>query len=495
MSGDLLLRGARVYDHDGDTELPPVADVLVSAGRIAAVGRALAVPPGTEVLEAAGRLLLPGLVNAHYHSHDVLCRGLFEELPLDTWLLFTAGLGTARSAAEVRVRTLLGALENLRAGVTTVQDMVALTPCDAATVRVVTDAYEEAGIRCVQSLSIQDLPVVDAVPWLAEVLPASLRALAGDTAMPAAPQLEVVREALAAHAGRSRLHWALAPAAPQRASEALLAGVAELSAEHSLPVITHVYETRGQAVQARARGGSLLDRLQRAGLLNRRLSIAHGVWTAPDELARMAEHGVGMLVNAMSNLKLKSGIAPVRLLHELGVPTALGSDNCSGSDLQSPWLGMRLWAGFMAVSDPRPGPPRAAEALRMATLCGARALGLEGEVGAIRPGMRADLVVLDLDDPAYQPLNGAARQMVWSETGRAVRDVIVEGRVVVRDGRCTGVDEAALREELAALMPGFRRDVERVRAEREPLLPWYREAHRRAWRAPLGFDRFLPREG
>ena len=493
MTGDaLLVRGARVYDHDGDTEQPPVADVLVAGGRIEALGAGLPVPPQAEVLDGSDRLLLPGLVNAHYHSHDVLCRGLFEELPLDMWLLYSSAMGAARSVEELRVRTLLGAVENLRAGVTTVQDMVALAPCDEASVQVVADAYAEAGIRCVLSLSIQDVPTVESVPWLAEVLPPALRGLAGDTAVPAAEQLAVVRHSLAVHASRRGLHWALAPVAPQRSSDALLDGVATLAREHDLPVITHVYETRGQAVQARARG-RLLDRLDHAGLLDRRLSIAHGVWTAPAELERLAERDAGMLVNAMSNLKLKSGVAPVRLLHDLGVRTALGSDNCSGSDVQSPWLGMRLWAGFMAASDPEPGPPRAAEALRMATLGGARALGLAGEVGAVKPGMRADFVLLDLDDPAWRPLNGAARQLVWSETGRAVTDVVVDGRVVLRDRRPTGVDEAALRASLEALMPGFRRDLARVRDERAPLLPWYREAHRRAWRAPLGFDRFLPR--
>ena len=154
----LLVRGGEVYDHDGDVHKPALADILIEDGEIVAVGRGLAPRDHCEVIEAAGRLVVPGFINAHYHSHDTLCRGLFEELPLEMWLLYTLPMGQNRSKEEVRARTLVGALESLRCGITTVQDMLGLVPLDDDYTEVVITAYREAGIRVVFSPMVWDVP-------------------------------------------------------------------------------------------------------------------------------------------------------------------------------------------------------------------------------------------------------------------------------------------------------------------------------------------------
>ncbi|MCC6888186.1 MAG: amidohydrolase, partial [Hyphomicrobiales bacterium] len=117
----ILVRGGRVYDHDGDVHKPPVADILIEHGTIVAVGPDLQAD-GATVIDARDRLVIPGLINAHYHSHDTLCRGLFEELPLEFWLLYTLPMGANRSKEELRARTLVGALESIVCGITCVQD-------------------------------------------------------------------------------------------------------------------------------------------------------------------------------------------------------------------------------------------------------------------------------------------------------------------------------------------------------------------------------------
>src|SRR5262245_4207355 len=137
----LLVRGGRVYDHDGDVHQPPIADILIESGKITAVGVDLTADSSVDVIDARGHLVVPGLINAHYHSHDTLCRGLFEELPLEIWLLYTLPLGRNRSKEEVRARTLVGALESLHAGITTVQDMLNLTPLTDDYTDVVLSAY------------------------------------------------------------------------------------------------------------------------------------------------------------------------------------------------------------------------------------------------------------------------------------------------------------------------------------------------------------------
>src|ERR671937_1610969 len=146
-----LIRSGQVYDHDGDVHKPAVADILIEDDKIVAIGANLPREGVQEIIDASGRLVMPGLINAHYHSHDVLCRGLFEELPLEMWLLYTLPMGGNRSNDEVRARTLVGALESLRCGITTVQDMLGLVPLDDAGTDVVIQAYRDVGIRVVFS--------------------------------------------------------------------------------------------------------------------------------------------------------------------------------------------------------------------------------------------------------------------------------------------------------------------------------------------------------
>src|SRR5713226_9619102 len=153
-----LIRGGRVYDHDGDVHQPASADVLINGETIERVGRNLPAADGVEVIDARGKLVVPGMVNAHYHSHDVLAKGLFEEMPFDIWTLHSnPGNYGPRSHREVRLRTLIGAAESLRNGITTIQDFLTLVPPDEAFVDTVLSAYEEAGVRVVFAIAARDL--------------------------------------------------------------------------------------------------------------------------------------------------------------------------------------------------------------------------------------------------------------------------------------------------------------------------------------------------
>lgn len=493
----LLIRGGRVYDHDGDVHQPAAADILIEGSRIVAVGgdAAARASRGAEILDAAGRLVVPGLINAHYHSHDVLCRGLFEELPLEMWLLYTLPLGANRSKEEVRARTLVGALESLRAGITTVQDMLGLVPLDEGYLDVVLAAYRDAGIRVVFSPMVADLPSVAMVRHR-DALPAGVQDLLGTKALPMRDQLDFLGTQFRRHPAAGTLHWAVAPFAPQRCTPQMLEGCAELADQHDLAVYTHVYETRGQALIARDMkefGGSFIAYMDKAGILGPRLNIVHSVWITRAEADRMAAAGAGIVLNHLSNFKLKSGVAPVVDLRESGVRLGLGCDNCSGSDVQNMFQAMKQFCLIAAVSEPEPGPGLAHDALRTATLGNARTAGLGDRLGAIRPGFTADLVLIDLADIAYLPFNSAARQLVYTETGCGIDTVIVDGRVVVRHAKSTTIDEDGLRREVADLMRHFSADYAAVRQAREWALPHLRDAHRRVWQADLPLQRFLAR--
>ena len=497
----LLIRGGRVYDHDGDVHQPALADILIEGAEITMLGPDLAdtardAVRGADVLDAAGRLVVPGLVNAHYHSHDTLCRGMFEELPLEMWLLYTMPMGANRSLAEVRARTLVGALESLRCGITTVQDMLGLIPPDDEYVDVVLAAYEEAGIRVVFSPMVYDIPAT-AMVLHPDMLPPETRAVLGDQAPDAQFQLDFIETQLRRHPPLGRLHWAVAPFAPQRCTPELLEGCADFAARHDLQIYTHVYETRGQVLIARDRyadhGGSLIGYLDDTGLLGPRLNIVHSVWISRAEMDRMAEADSGVVLNHLSNMKLKSGIAPICDLSEAGVRLALGCDNCSGSDVQNQFQAMKMFCLIAAVSDPEPGPPLAHEALRHATLGGARSAGLDGRLGAIRPGFKADLMLIDLDDAAYLPFNSATRQLVYTETGRGIETVVVDGHIVMKDRKMLTVDEDALRHEVGELMQGFIADYHEVVRTRADARSHLLDMHRRVWRHDVGLNRFLTR--
>src|SRR5262249_45639844 len=183
-----LIRCGQVYDHDGDVHKPAVADILIEGDSIVAVGANLSADGAQEIIDASGRLIVPGLINAHYHSHDVLCRGLFEELPLEFWLLYTLPMGGNRSNEEVRARTLVGALESLRCGITTVQDMLGLVPLTDEQTDVVIAAYREAGIRVVFSPMVWDIPAVAMVRYQ-DQLPADVQAMMGNEGRPVRDQL------------------------------------------------------------------------------------------------------------------------------------------------------------------------------------------------------------------------------------------------------------------------------------------------------------------
>jgi 5-methylthioadenosine/S-adenosylhomocysteine deaminase len=491
-----LIRGGAVYDHDGDVHRPPPADILIEDDKIVVVGRNLAADGVNHVIDASNRLIVPGLINAHYHSHDVLCRGLFEELPLEFWLLYTLPMGADRSPEEVRARTLVGALECLRAGITTVQDMLGLVPLTDAQTDIVIAAYRESGIRVVFSPMVWDIPPT-AMMRHGDTLPPAVQEMLGNKPRPIRDQLDYLEHQFSRHPAKGTLHWAVAPFAPQRCSPKMLEGCGALAEKHDLAVYTHVYETRGQALIARElfakHGGSLIGYMADHGLVGPRLNIVHSVWIARPEIERLAAADAGIVLNPLSNMKLKSGIAPLLDMRQCGVRLGLGCDNCSGTDVENVFQAMKMLCLTAAVSDPEPGAPLAHEMLRHATLGNARTAGLGHCLGAIKPGYKADLILIDLNDVAYLPYNSAARQLVYTESGRGIDSVMVDGRLVIRERVVKTIDEEALRREVASLMRHFIADYDAIVESRKAALPHMLEAHRRVWGEDLGMERFIPR--
>jgi 5-methylthioadenosine/S-adenosylhomocysteine deaminase len=508
----VLIAGARIFSLDGDVHLPPEADLLVVGSRIAAIRKGIAndlragrqipeLPAGTcvEQVDGRGKLVIPGFVNAHYHSHDVLLKGCFETIPLEQWVL--SALPPAfpkRSTAEIRARTLLGAIECLRSGITTVMDLATVYPYDDEHVDAILQAYADVGIRCVFALQVTDVPGVKSIPFWDDVVPEHLRTNLSGAVEPfrGVDALSLVRESLLKRRNfHPRISWALGPTSPERCSEAFLEGLSDFSTRENLPIYTHIYESKAMTLMARQGhakdDGSLINYLKRCGALTPHLTMAHSVWMLPSEVETIGEHGARVALCPVGNLKTKSGVAPIRPYMNAGVGIALGCDNCSCSDSQNMFQSMKLFASLAAITHPEPGPPTASDAFESATIEGARTAGLEREIGELKVGMKADLSIIDLNDPSFIPLNSVVRQLVFTESGRGVEHVMVDGRFVVRNRSLTTIDERALNEEVAELMVGLRQDLQSVVSRIDGLMPYLLQAHRMTWESDIGLERYI----
>jgi len=498
----LIIRGGRVILPGGDWHNPDIADVAIAGDAIAGVAAAFDRSSGKPIaeLDARGHLVLPGFINAHYHSHDVLAKGTLEEVPLEAWRLYALPPQyPPRSVEEVRARTLLGALECLRSGMTTIQDMLTLYPFEDRHLDAVMRAYDDIGIRVVFALQYADRKGLDTIPYWREIFPSELHPLLSTAAEPErqVDLLSHFETTCLRSPARARRHWALGPSAPERCSPELMTRTMELARRYDIPVYSHIYESRGMALQARLtlpeHGGSLIKRLQREGNLDPRLNLAHSVWLSRDEIELLGEAGAGVVLNPQGNLKMKCGIPPIRALQDAGVRIGLGCDNCSCSDAQNMFVAMKLYALLAAVSDPLPGPPQAVNALRAATEAGAEGARLGHVVGTIAAGHKADLALIDMSDPGWSPMNSAARQLVHVEAGRAVRHVIVDGAVVVRDRKLASMNEDDIYGAVEAVMPGFRKDFAAISERVRQLQPWLDAAHKRFVETPIEFDRiYIP---
>ena len=343
----LLIKGGRSLLHDSDWNNPDRSDIAIAGDRIAGLAPDYNRDAGIEVIEARDNLVLPGFVNAHYHSHDVLAKGTLEEVPLETWRLYALPPQyPPRSVEEVYARTMLGALECLRSGMTTIQDMLTLYPYEDRHFEAVMAAYEKIGIRVIFALQYADRKGLDTLPFWRDIFPPEMHPLLSTAAEPER-QLDLIghfEDTCLKSPAPDRVSWALGPSAPERCSTKLMQRTIELARRYDIPVYSHIYESRGMALQARLTlpefKGRLINRLAAEEVLDERLNLAHSVWLAPDEIELLASSGTGVVLNPQGNLKMKCGLPPIRLLQKAGVRIGLGCDNCSCSDAQNMFVAM-----------------------------------------------------------------------------------------------------------------------------------------------------------
>jgi cytosine/adenosine deaminase-related metal-dependent hydrolase len=294
-------------------------------------------------------------------------------------------------------------------------------------------------------------------------------------------------------AAGGRLAAAVSCSAPQRVTDDYFRGLSALSREHDLPFNVHILETRLQRVLGEHRyGHSPVRHVHDLGLLDERMLVIHAIWIDAHDIELLARSGCSVAHNPVCNLRLGSGVMPWRALREAGVPLCLGTDEMNTDDTTNLWLVAKTAAllSTLVDADNRRWPP-AAQFLHAATRGGARAIRRADDLGQLKVGAAADVILLDLDTHAFTPLNDLTRQLVYCEDGSSVRTTIVHGEVVFDAGRVTTVDERALRAEARALMAGCRKQLADAGRHAETLEPVYRAMLERAAQVAVGPQRRL----
>lgn len=486
-----VIKGGVLLDLDSRTPGHAIrADILIEGARIKAVREEIREGPGDQVIDARKRIVLPGLINGHLHSWEALFRGRYEGLPLELWGLYAYPfLRTERLAPRlIELRTLLVAIESLKNGVTSVLDDVLQVPGqELQGLTAVFRAYRQAGIRANISLRMVDRSWLETIPFAMEMLPGELweRAL-GEPPATAAYYRDVCEAAFEQlHRPAEGLRFVVAPSAPQRCTPELLQQSAEMASVHDTAFHIHVLETRLQAVAGKAFFGQTpVAYLDKLGVLSSRATLAHVVWLNDADIETIARAGSTVVHNPVSNLKLGSGVFPYARLHRAGVSMALGTDGIASNDSARMFEVMKFAALLHTVSDSDPDHwPRALDILSAATAGGARSVALN-DTGTIAPEQRADLILLDLDTLAFTPMNDLARHLVYAENGSSVRTVLVDGRIVVDDGRCTLVDEEQVIREARELSVDFLERHSATEREHARYEPYFRAIYERCQREP-----------
>jgi len=502
----ILIRNAGVLTFDKSRQEYARADVLTIGQRIVAVGPDLQVAdfvnPATEkveVIDGAGKLLMPGLINAHLHSPAAFLKGALQDSPLEIFMLYEVPpLGdTPLSARLYYLRAMLGAMEMLKLGVTSVHDDAFFNPTPLPeSVDAIMNAYRDAGIRARVTICQSNIVEYEKFPFLADILPEEIkRAIRAAPLQSGEELLALYRDFIARWHGAEdgRLLCSVSCSAPQRVTERYLQELTQLSTQHDLPFNIHILETRLQRVLGQEKyGKSLIRYVHDMGCLDARKLVIHAIWIDDADIALMADAQCSIAHNPVCNLKLGSGIMRFRALRDAGVNVAVGTDEAPCDDTANVWYAAKTMGLVQHITTPDwTRWPKAAEILDCVILGGARSMLLERQIGQIAPGFQADLILVDLDTLAFTPLNDLQRQLVFCENGSSVRMTMVAGRIVVRDGKLLTVDEAALKAEIREAVREYHPTFARIEAHAQTLLPYYREMYQRAVAQDVGMNRWL----
>ena len=494
----LILRNVRALLGPGHQYDAKPVDIVLSGSHIAAI-----VPAGTatdgEIMPMDGRLVVPGLIDGHLHSHEHFQKGRFENLPLELWMNYVRTIKpVALTPRQIYLRTLIGAIEALRTGTTTVvDDMSPGAVLNPELIDAVFQAYQDIGLRAVVGFSMMDRPIVDNYVDVDQIFSKELiQQLRGLPRPEPQALMQMIRErAKVHHPKENRVGLMVSPSAPHRCTPEFLKQCRALADELDLPAAIHAQETRLQVVTGMAfYGKTMIARLAELGFLKPNTTLIHAVWLNPAELSLIGDAGATVQHNAWSNLMLGSGSQPVRAVLDAGINLSLGADGCSSTFTCNMLNVMGTAAGLSKIrGDDYTRWLSASEALQACTVGGATALGLGARLGSIAVGMTADLVVYNLASPSFTPLGDPVRQLVYAERGQAIEASFVEGEAVMLNGKLTRVDEVSLLNEIQSAYQDLCPQFDAAEASMGPMRIAMEEVYRRSLQMKLPAETYPAR--
>lgn len=428
---DILLTNAHVLTMDEDYQDFENGAVAINGDQIRAVGSDRDLREkysGRQVIDCQGKVVMPGLINAHTHVPMTLLRGLADDLRLDVWLMgYMMPVEREFVSPEfVRLGTQLACAEMIRSGVTAFADMYYFEEHIA-------QATAEAGMRAVCSQSVMKFPTPDAKSY--------------------EEAIALARDYIVRWKNHPLIVPSIAPHAPYTCPPEILHAATELAIEYDVPLHTHLSETAFEVENMRNEEGMpVVPYVKKQGLFEAKVLAAHCVHIDEGEIRTLKHVNAGVAHNPSSNLKLASGVAPVRRMIELGVHVGIGTDGPASNNDLDMFEEVRL-AAFLAkgiTGDPTALPARTT--LAMATREGAKALYLDKITGTLEPGKRADLILVDLHPIHNSPHfrrdpNGVYAQLVYASKATDVTDVMVNGQWLMRNRQLTTLNEDDLLQQ------------------------------------------------
>ena len=436
---DLLIKDALIVTCDGSHSIIENGVMSVSQGKITALEqsdtRVAENLNAKKIVSANGNIVMPGLINMHCHAADSLFRGLVENLPLEEWL---GRVWIAEKAILTPETTYLGSVlglaENLLSGSTTVMDMFWYPD---ETVK----AAKDLGMRVSTGGIFFDLPGIGGrsqEDYISEADNFYQNHSSDDSVIPA----------ILPHGSYT--------VSPQNLSEAK-----SMADQYGILFCTHAAETQAEQNDIKARyDNSVIRHLDKYKLLGETSVLAHCVHLDDTEISLLAQSKTNVVLNPMSNLKLGSGIAPVKAMHRAGINLTIGTDGAiSGNDLDM-WLAMRLTCGLAKGLNMEADALTAEQVLHMATISGAKALGKSDSLGSLEIGKNADFILVDINNSHSIPLFDPITHLVFGAGRSDVTDVFVSGKHVVKNKKINGLDIEKIHEEVRQLAPSIKASLE-----------------------------------
>jgi 5-methylthioadenosine/S-adenosylhomocysteine deaminase len=413
---DLIIKNGTILTMDSKNSIFENGFLAIRGDRISNIGTGdMPSIKATKIIDAKGGLVLPGLVNGHTHAAMTLFRGLADDLPLMQWLenyIFPAERNM--DAEFVYTGTLLALAEMILSGTTTFCDMYLFE-------EEVAKAAKKAGVRCLVGEVLYDFPS----PNYGSV----------------GKGLEYTESLIQKWRDDPIVSIAVEPHSLFTCSPELLMAANELALKHRVPLIIHVAETLNEVSEIKGKYAKTpIEHLDSLGLLGAHLIADHCVHLGPSDIKKMAEHGVKVVHNPESNMKLASGIAPVPELIKQGVTVGLGTDGCASNNNLDLFSEMDTAAKLHKVHAMDPTVVDAVTVLRMATIQGARALGLQDIIGSLEIGKKADVIVIDTHKPHLTPMYNAVSHLVYAASGNDVTHSVINGKLVMEDRKLLTLD-------------------------------------------------------